>query len=195
MLDIQLVLRSGRSNRTDPVGYFGPLLSAFRNLKHLDLSDGPRDGDRDYYFASAGRILDHFQDLSRLVSLQLPRKVSSPQLSSTTVSRLTGLKRLTTPFRGIVNEDWDTFESLPRNLQQLVIKDSTFETIPCVLDLLEEKEGGESWVALSEIEIWFAKTFTDKSLERLRQGAMFPTISMRAEAMDVQLTMDKAFHE
>ncbi|KAL1604988.1 hypothetical protein SLS60_004531 [Paraconiothyrium brasiliense] len=194
-LDVQLVPMSDRMVRSDPAGYFRPLLGAFENLEHLDLSDGPRQDDRNYFYALADVLLRHFKDLSRLVSLRLPLMVKSPELSSTTIARLTSLKKLTAPFRGIVNEDLDTFESLPQSLQHLVIHEAVFDTVPCVLDLLHEKATGESMNTMTKIEMWFADSFTNKSLERLRKGTMFPDLEKIASKVDIQLVIDKIERE
>ncbi|KAJ4355571.1 uncharacterized protein N0V89_003591 [Didymosphaeria variabile] len=194
-LDIQLVPKPGRLDRTHPTGYFGPLLAAFENLMHLDLSDGPRDNNRNYAYASAELILLHLNDLSRLVSLKMPRKIAGPELESTTMAMLTSLKTLTAPFRAIVNEDLDTFKSLPQSLQHLILHDAVFDTIPCVQDLMQEKATGESMADMTRIEMWFAESFTDKSLERLRKGTMFPSLEEIASEVKVRLIIGKIDRE
>jgi hypothetical protein len=189
LLDVQLVPKTIRMILADPAPYFGSLLAAFENLKHLDLSDGPRDNNRDYGYASLELILQHLNVPSQLLSLRLPRTVTSSDMLTATISTFVNLDRLTTPFRAIVNEGLDTFESLPGSLQHLIIHDSILNTVPCVLELLQNKAAGESWAAMQKIELWFAESFTNKSLERLRTG--IPDLVMEAAAVGVHLTIEK----
>lgn len=190
-LDIQLVPKPLRSIVTKPEEYFGPLLAAFENLEHLDLSDGPRDNDRNYANMSAAPILLHINNPSHLLSLKLPRKVTSSAMLTATMSRFVSLVKLTTPFHAIVNKDLEGFKSLPGSLQHLVIHDSTIDTFPCVFDLLQKKAAGEASADIHKIELWFAIFFTNKSFELLRKGQMFPDIGKQAAAVGVQLTLNK----
>ncbi|KAL5413647.1 hypothetical protein PMIN04_009353 [Paraphaeosphaeria minitans] len=190
-LDVQLVPMSFFASNTTPEEYFGPLLSTFESLKHLDLSDGPRDNDREYENMSAAHILQHFSNPFQLLSLKLPRKLAGSRMLTATMKGFVNLGRLTAPFCAIVNKDLDNFATLPESLQHLVLHDSIFDTVPCVMGLLQKKMAGETSTELRTIDLCFAASFTNNSLKLLREGEMFPNLGTKAAAAGVRLTLNK----
>lgn len=190
--DLQVVPKPSNMTRTTPSEYFGPLLAAFENLRHLDLSNEPWE----HGHSSKNQldlILQHVHDPSKLVTLILPRSTEYTHELIVAMSRFVNLVSLSTPFDVITDADMDVFENLPESLQHLIVHDSVIDTIPCVLDLFARKSKGESLAGIKRIDLWFDYSFDRKFLILLQKGIMFPCLQRVATKLGVHLTFGNLY--